>query len=119
MLGDEPEIAALLADMLTRLGYDCEVVDTGDAALKLLAERDFALILCDLRMPGTDGAAVYEWLSRHRPHLCHRVGFVTGDTLGAATEGFVARVARPVLEKPFVPAALRQLVAEIRAAAGD
>ena len=119
VLDDEPEIAALLADMLTRLGYDCEVVDTGDAALKLLAERDYALILCDLRMPGTDGAAVYEWLSRHRPHLCHRVGFVTGDTLGAATEGFVARAARPVLEKPFVPAALRQLVAEIRAAAGD
>ena len=119
VLDDEPEIAALLADMLSRLGYDCEVADTGEAALKLLAEQDFALILCDLRMPGIDGAAVYEWLGLHRPHLRNRVGFVTGDTLGAATEGFVARAGRPVLEKPFVPAALRQLVAEIRAAATD
>jgi two-component system NtrC family sensor kinase len=119
VLDDEPEIAALLADMLTRQGYDCAVADNGEAALKLLAERDFALILCDLRMPGVDGAAVYEWLRQHRPHLCRRLGFVTGDTLGTATEGFVARSGRPVLEKPFVPSALRQLVAEIRAAAGE
>jgi two-component system NtrC family sensor kinase len=116
VLDDEPEIAALLADMLSRLGFDCEVVDTGEAALKRLAAQDYGLILCDLRMPGVDGPAVYEWLSRNRPHLCARVGFVTGDTLGSASEGFVARAGRPVLEKPFVPAALRQLVAEIRGA---
>ena len=119
VLDDEPEIAALLADMLGRQGYDCDVVDTGEAALKRLATKDYALILCDLRMPGVDGAAVYDWLRQHRPHLCARVGFVTGDTLGSATEGFVARTGRPMLEKPFVPSALRQLVAEIRAAAGD
>ena len=119
VLDDEPEIAALLADMLGRQGYDCDVVDTGDAALQRLAAQDYALILCDLRMPGIDGAAVYEWLRQHRPHLCVRVGFVTGDTLGSASEGFVARTGRPMLEKPFVPSALRQLVAEIRAGAGD
>lgn len=119
VLDDEPEIAALLADMLDRLGFDCEVVDNGEAALQRLAVHDFALILCDLRMPGVDGAAVYEWLGTNRPHLCRRVGFVTGDTLGLATEGFVARAGRPVLEKPFVPSALRQMVAEIRAGAAD
>ena len=119
VLDDEPEIAALLADMLFRLGFDCEVVDNGEAALQRLAERDYALILCDLRMPGVDGAAVYEWLGQNRPHLCRRVGFVTGDTLGAATEGFIARAGRPVLEKPFVASALRQIVAEIRAGAAD
>ena len=119
VLDDEPEIAALLADMLGRQGYDCDIVDTGEAALKRLGVRDYALILCDLRMPGVDGAAVYEWLRQNQPHLCARVGFVTGDTLGSATAGFVARTGRPMLEKPFVPSALRQLVAEIRAASGD
>lgn len=116
VLDDEAEIAALLADMLAREGFDCDVVDNGEAALKCLAERDYAVILCDLRMPGVDGAAVYEWLSQQRPHLCQRVGFVTGDTLGASSEGFLARAARPVLEKPFMPASVRQLLAEIRAA---
>jgi PAS domain S-box-containing protein len=115
VLDDEAEIAALLADMLGRLGFDCTVAESGEAALALLEGRDFDLILCDLRMPGIDGAAVYEWLAANRAHLCRRVGFVTGDTLGSATEGFVAQSGRPVLEKPFVPAALRQLIAAIRA----
>jgi CheY-like chemotaxis protein len=113
VLDDEAEIAALLSDMLAREGFDCEVVDSGEAALKRLAAGDYALILCDLRMPGVDGAAVFEWLSQNRPHLCARVGFVTGDTLGSASEGFLARAARPVLEKPFMPSSLRQLLAEI------
>ncbi len=119
VLDDEPEIAALLADMLGRLGFDCDVAESGEAALGLLEEREYALILCDLRMPGVDGPAVYGWLEQHRPHLCARVGFVTGDTLGSATEGFVTRSGRPVLEKPFVPAALRRLVADIRGGAAD
>jgi hypothetical protein len=38
---------------------------------------------------------------------------VTGDTLGAAGSGFLARVGRPTLEKPFVPAELRRLMAEL------
>jgi two-component system NtrC family sensor kinase len=113
VLDDEAEIAALLSDMLAREGFDCEVVDSGEAALKRLATGEYALILCDLRMPGVDGAAVFEWLSQNRPHLCARVGFVTGDTLGSASEGFLARAARPVLEKPFMPSSLRQLLAEI------
>jgi hypothetical protein len=33
--------------------------------------------------------------------------------LGSASEGFLARAARPVLEKPFMPSSLRQLLAEI------
>ena len=116
VLDDEAEIAVLLADMLAREGYDCDVVDSGEAALQLLAGRDYALILCDLRMPGIDGPAVFEWISQHRPHLCQRVGFVTGDTLGSAAQAFLARAARPVLEKPFMPSSVRQLLAEIRAA---
>jgi hypothetical protein len=45
--------------------------------------------------------------------LCARVAFVTGDTLGAAASGFLAHAGRPILEKPFVPAELRRLMAEL------
>jgi len=117
VVDDEPEIAVLLADMLVREGFDCDIADNGEAALQRLAARDYALILCDLRMPGSDGPAVYDWLARHRPALCAWVGFVTGDTIGSASEAFIARSGRPVLEKPFVSASLRGLVAAIRAAA--
>ena len=64
-------------------------------------------------MPGIDGPALFTWMSEHRPHLCARTAFVTGDTLGAAAGAFLAHSGRPSLEKPFVPADLRRLMAEL------
>jgi two-component system NtrC family sensor kinase len=64
------------------------------------------------------GAALHAWLERRRPELCGRVAFVTGDTLGHGAGAFLARSGRPVLEKPFVPAEVRRLVAALRPGGG-
>jgi len=45
------------------------------------------------------------------PDQANRVTFVTGDALGATATTFLARVGRPVLEKPFTHASLIQIVA--------
>jgi two-component system NtrC family sensor kinase len=113
IVDDEPEVGNLLAEMLTGQLFRCEVVVTGEAARALLEQRDYDAILCDVRMPDLDGPALFDWLSRHKPHLCERTAFVTGDTLGAAASAFLARAGRPTLEKPFVPAELRRLLAEL------
>jgi CheY-like chemotaxis protein len=70
--------------------------------------------LCDLRMPGLDGPALYDWMVEQRPHLCARTAFITADSLSASSHRFLARAGRPVLEKPFVPAELRELLAKLR-----
>jgi len=113
IVDDEPEVGKLLAEMLTAQRFRCDVVSTGDAARSLLEQRDYDAILCDLRMPDLDGPALFDWLAVNRPHLCQRTAFVTGDTLGAAASGFLARAGRPIVEKPFVPAELRRLMAEL------
>ena len=66
-----------------------------------------------LRMPDLDGPALFDWLAVNKPYLCQRTAFVTGDTLGAAASGFLTRAGRPIVEKPFVPAELRRLMAEL------
>jgi hypothetical protein len=38
---------------------------------------------------------------------------VTGDTLGQASERFLAEAKRPLLEKPFLPNDVRRLVDEL------
>jgi len=111
IVDDEPEIGRLLLEMLGAQGYHCDVVGSGEAAQTLLERQDYDAILCDVRMPAVDGPAPFAWLSEQRPHLRERVAFVTGDTLGATAGSFVARLGRPVLEKPFVPAELRRLMA--------
>jgi two-component system NtrC family sensor kinase len=60
-------------------------------------------------MPDMDGPALHRWLELNHPHLCARIAFVTGDTLGQSAAGFLARSGRPVLEKPFVPDEVRRL----------
>ncbi len=76
-------------------------------------QRDCDVVLCDLRMPGLDGPALYDWMAQHRAHLCARTAFITADTLSAWSHGFLARAGRPILEKPFVPTELRQLLAQL------
>ncbi len=45
----------VLRQQLAILGYDCDIAGTGQAALKLLSERRYPLLLCDCHMPGMDG----------------------------------------------------------------
>ena len=75
--------------------------------------QNYDVVLCDLRLPGLDGPALYDWMAERRPHLCARTAFITGDTLSASAGRFLARAGRPILEKPFVPAELQRLVAEL------
>ena len=110
IIDDEPEVAAVLAQLAWRLGVSCDICD-GTTASDLLQECDFDIIFCDLHMPGLDGATLYAWLGTRLPHLRERVIFITADTLGQSAMSFLARAGRPVLEKPFSPDELRRVLA--------
>jgi signal transduction histidine kinase len=113
VVDDEPEIADSLAELLEREGYRVRIAASGTEAKTHMAATDFNLILSDLRMPDGDGASLHSWVMAERPHLASRMGFVTGDTIEPTAMAFLARAKRPSLEKPFTPAALRALVAQI------
>jgi two-component system NtrC family sensor kinase len=113
IIDDEPEIAGMLAEILTRDGYACDLAGSGRAARERLAavtETHYHAVLCDLRMPEEDGPTLFRWLEQEHPAVARRVIFVTGDTLGPATGRFLAASSRPVIEKPFVPSEIRRLV---------
>jgi two-component system NtrC family sensor kinase len=113
VVDDEPDVGALLAAVLQKLGYCCEVKTSGEAAQAALQQRDYDVVLCDLRLPGLDGPALYDWMAEHRPHLCARTAFITADTMSAASGRFLARARQPILEKPFVPTELGELLADL------
>jgi DNA-binding NtrC family response regulator len=54
---DEAEFADPLARALGRRGIVVELAPDGTAGLAILAQREFDVILLDLRMPGLDGLA--------------------------------------------------------------
>jgi two-component system NtrC family sensor kinase len=113
VIDDEPEIADTLAELLERDGFDVTIARSGTEARARLAERDFDLLLSDLRMPDGDGPSLYTWIEAERPHLAGRIGFVTGDTIEPGAMAFLSKAGRPTLEKPFTPATLRAFVRNV------
>lgn len=116
---DESEIAVMLAEFLEPLGHHVTFAETGRVALDRVAAEDFDLILTDLRMPDLNGRELYAELQRRAPDLAARTVFVTGDTLSGNFEQFLSEAGRPVIEKPFTPHEIREIVsAELNAANG-
>ena len=76
---------------------------TGEEALRRLEAVAYDLVVADMRMPGMDGAALYEQICERWPAMERRVIFITGDLEGERTNRRLARGDVRFLEKPFAP----------------
>jgi CheY-like chemotaxis protein len=93
--------------------HDVVCARSGREALELLRRhRHFDLVVCDLLMPDVTGMEVYEAVQREAPELAGRFVFITGGAFTGRARAFLDTVDRPVLEKPFDVAALRELLEE-------
>jgi putative two-component system response regulator len=55
VVDDEMTIRLALSRFLRSRGYEVEMAESGAAALEVLSRKKFALMVCDLRMPGMTG----------------------------------------------------------------
>jgi two-component system NtrC family sensor kinase len=115
VVDDDSEIAELLREILDLAGHEVDVADSGESALRRLADARYDLVLSDIRMPGMDGTALYDILCRQHPALATRLAFVTGDILAPKVAEFLKRTRIPHLAKPFQPRQVTELVAELGA----
>jgi len=105
---DEPHIVEGLSALLEEEGYAVEAVAEGNAALDLLQENSFSLVLADLTMPGLDGLGLLHALAAR--DLNTEVIIITGKgSIGTAVEAMRAG-AYDYLTKPVEPARLRSIV---------
>jgi CheY-like chemotaxis protein len=68
------------------------------------------MILCDLMMPEISGMDVYEALRLLDPTLLDHVVLMTGGAFTARAQQFLSEVDTLVLEKPFHPGQLHEIV---------
>ena len=113
VIDDEPDITGFLVEILEASGHRVEVAGSGRAALQRLDNADYDAIICDLRMPLLDGPGLFQALKAVKPHLLERVIFATGDLLNEQTDRFLKESGRPCVEKPFLPAQIRDLVEKV------
>lgn len=111
VVDDDANVTRALRRMLK--GYETIFARSGAEALELLRRDDgFDLVLCDLMMPDVTGADVYAALSAENPALASRLVLMTGGAFSGGLRDFITTFPGPVLEKPFAPEALRELIAK-------
>ncbi|MEM7302772.1 MAG: ATP-binding protein [Pseudomonadota bacterium] len=110
VVDDERDVGELVAEVLIREGFDVDVVHSGSQALNCLAAASYDVVLSDLNMPDVDGRGLYETVGRDFPSMSNRLGFITGDTMGEASQRLLQESQRPFLEKPVSPREVRDLV---------
>jgi DNA-binding response OmpR family regulator len=110
---DEQDIAGLLKHTLEKMGgVEVDVVETGDAALRVVAEREPDLILLDLNLPVLSGLEVCRIL-RARPNTAHiPIIMLTARTSESDRVTGLDVGADDYIVKPF---SLRELTARVRA----
>jgi PAS domain S-box-containing protein len=115
VLDDEPSIRVFLAKALARSGYDSVAVGSGPEAVALARREAFAGMLCDHRMAGMSGTAVFEAIREIQPDLASRFVFMSGDTLNPELRSFATVHGIGLLAKPFDLEAISRTVGALLA----
>ena len=112
VVDDEAAICQVCRRALTSEGFEVDIAANGEMALGMLREKEYALILIDIRTPVMNGKELYQFIIEKHPELAERVIFTTGDVLGGDTQIFLEQASRPFLPKPFTPDELQTIVKE-------
>lgn len=110
---DEADIAGLIKHALERAGHsDVEVVGSGDAALRAVADHPPALVLLDLNLPVVSGTDVCRILRSQKETARLPIIMLTAKTSEAERIAGLDLGADDYITKPF---SLRELAARVRA----
>jgi two-component system NtrC family sensor kinase len=110
VVDDESSIQALLRDVLNMDGHQVDVASSGAEALRCMFDRQYDLIITDIKMPEMSGQEFYRQVREIDREQAGRMVFITGDTVNVATRQFLQRVSNPCLVKPFKVEEIREVV---------
>jgi DNA-binding response OmpR family regulator len=109
---DEPTICRVCSRTLTGEGFEVDIAADGSIAEGKLGEKEYDLILIDIRTPVMNGKQLYQSIVERHPTLVSGIIFTTGDLLGGDTKSFLDESRRLFLPKPFTPDELKAMVKE-------
>jgi signal transduction histidine kinase len=112
LVDDEPKSLFALQELLSLLGQNLMIAQSGEEALRLALKNDFAVILLDVRMPGIDGFETARLIRNRERSRLTPIIFLTAaaDEMTSMFRGYEVG-AVDYLMKPVVPEVLKSKVA--------
>lgn len=110
VMEDDQAISAALDMILTEAGYDVDVAETGEAALELFEQKQFDLIIADLKLPGINGMEVIRQVKEKKPEM--EVIVITGVGTQPIAEEALELGAHDFLPKPFTDDQIKTAINE-------
>jgi DNA-binding response OmpR family regulator len=114
VIEDDPILREALMDWLEAAGYDVRTAADGTAGLAAVKLAPPALVITDIHLPGTNGAAVISELKRRHPGMAViAISGLFDSGRSVHAEAAVALGAARALTKPFKRAELLGALAEL------
>jgi len=113
LVDDDPEFTKSVQVLLQDQGYTVEISSSGDSVVERLFNNNIKILLLDLRLPGLSGIEVIKELDKKGIHV-HTIlitAYIEEEKENLKT--LKAYDLKGVLSKPFEPAALLRLLAEL------
>jgi CheY-like chemotaxis protein len=117
VVDDEPDIRAAIREVLEKRGFEVMLCDSGKACIRALEkakdeEKEFGVVVLDVRMPGMDGFQTFKEIQNLSPNT--NVLFVTAFeyTQKDIVEKVASQRAR-ILRKPFSRSELLQSINDV------
>lgn len=107
---DEPVICEICLKVLNGEGYEVEIAANGYEGEGKLKEKNYDLIIIDMRTPVMDGRQLSQHISEKYPHMIGRVIMTSGEVLGSDMQRFLEKYDIPFLPKPFTSKELKRVV---------
>jgi DNA-binding NtrC family response regulator len=116
LLDDEPIVGKRLKPALAKIGCDVEVYEEPKQALARLEQKNFHIVVTDIRMDEIDGIQVLERVLKKSPET--KVIMITGYAMMAVAREAMEKGAFDFISKPFRPDDLRKVIAKAAEALG-
>ena len=114
VIEDDPIMREALTDWLQAAGYGVRTAADGSAGLAAVKFAVPAVVVTDIHMPGTNGAAIISELKRDYPQVVViAISGLFNSGHGLDAEAALALGAARALAKPFKRAELLRAIAEL------
>ena len=117
LLDDEPIVGKRLKPALAKIGCNVEVFEDPKRALERIDQKEFDIVVTDIRMDETDGLEVLQHVLKTSERT--KVIMITGYAMMSVARDAMEKGAFDFIAKPFKPDDLRKVIVKAAKALGS